>query len=89
MWKARGDTAHRCRTYAMHAAKLDDDANRTAVPKLHNHSHVQQLLLKCGISPKWLDGKQASFLSRRTRQCGNTPAFTRYAFEILGHDPDA
>jgi hypothetical protein len=40
-------------------------------------------------APGWLDGKQARFLSRRTRQYGHTPAFTRYAVELLGHDPDA
>ena len=75
---------------AMDNAGLDDDAKRTVVLKLHGHPYVQQLLLeRCGISPKWLDGKRARFLSRRTRQYGHTPAFTRYAVELLGHDPDA
>ncbi len=74
---------------AMHAAGLDDDAKRTVVFKLHDHPYVQQLLLqRCGISPRWLDGKRARFLSRRSRQYGHTPAFTRYAVELLGHDPD-
>ena len=93
MWKARtkasGDTAHRCRTYAMHAARLDDGAKRTVVLKLHGHPYVQQLLLqRCGINPRWLDGKRARFLSRRMRQYGYSPASTRHAVEILGHDPD-
>ena len=75
---------------AMDNAGLDDEAKRTVVLKLHDHPHVQQLLLqRCGISPRWLDGKRARFLSRRTREYGHTPAFTRYAVELLGHDPDA
>ena len=75
---------------AMHAARLDDDAKRTVVLKLHSHPYVQELLLqRCGISPRWLNGKRARFLSRRTRQYDHTPAFTRYAVELLGHDPDA
>ena len=38
---------------AMHNAGLDDDAKRTVVLKLHDHPHVQQLLLqRCGISPR-------------------------------------
>ena len=48
------------RADAMHAAGMDDDAKRTVVLKLHDHPHVQQLLLqRCGISPRWLDGKRA------------------------------
>ena len=75
---------------AMDNAGLDDDAKRTVVLKLHDHPYVQQLLLqRCGISPRWLDGKRARFLSRRTREYGHTPAFTRHAVELLGHDPDA
>ena len=74
---------------AMHNAGLDDDAKRTVVLKLHDHPHVQQLLLqRCDISPRWLDGKQARSLSRRMRQYGYSPAFTRQAVELLGHDPD-
>ena len=75
---------------AMHAAGMDDDAKRTVVLKLHDHPHVQQLLLqRCGISPRWLDGKRARSLSRRTRQYGYSPAFTRRVVEFMGHDPDA
>ena len=75
---------------AMDNAGLDDDAKRTVVLKLHDHPYVQQLLLeRCSISPRWLDGKRARFLSRRTREYGHTPAFTRHAVELLGHDPDA
>ena len=75
---------------AMDNAGLDDDAKRTVVLKLHDHPYVQQLLLeRCGISPRWLDGKRARFLSRRTREYGHTPAFTHHAVELLGHDPDA
>ena len=70
-------------------AGLDDDAKRTVVLKLHDHPYVQQLLLHCGISPRWLDGKRARFLSRRTREYGHSPAFTRHAVKLLGHDPDA
>ena len=63
---------------AMHNAGLDDDAKRTVVLKLHDHPHVQQLLLqRFGINPRWLDGKRARFLSRRNRQYGHSPAFTR------------
>ena len=62
---------------AMDNAGLDDDAKRTVVLKLHDRPYVQQLLLqRCGISPRWLDGKRARFLSRRTRQYGHSPAFT-------------
>ena len=64
---------------AMRNAGRDGDAKRTVVLELHGHPHVQQLPLeRCGISLKWLDGKRARFLSRRTRQYGHTPAFTRY-----------
>ena len=42
-----------------------------------------------GAAPRWLDSKRARFLSRRTRQYGHTPAFTRHAVEFAGHDPDA
>lgn len=74
---------------AMDNAGLDDAAERTVVRKLHDHPYVQQRLLQqCGISPRWLGGERARFLSRRTRQYGHTPAFTRYAVELLGHDPD-
>ena len=53
----------------LYAAGMDDDTKRTVVLKLHDHPHVQQLLIqRCGISPRWLDGKRARFLARRTRQ---------------------
>ena len=75
---------------AMDNAGLDDDAKRTVVLKLHGHPYVQQLLLqRCGIGPRWLDGKRARFLSRRMKQYGHTPAFTRHAVKLAGHDPDA
>ncbi len=54
---------------AMDNAGLDDDAKRTVVLKLHDHPHVLLLLQRCGISPRWLDGKRARFLSRQTRLC--------------------
>lgn len=72
----------------MDNAGRDDDAKRTVVLKLHSHPYIQQLLLqRCGISPRWLDDKRARFLSRRTRQYSHTPAFTRYAVELLGPRP--
>ncbi len=75
---------------AMHAAGMDDDTKRTVVLKLHGHPHVQQLLLqRCGISPRWLDGKRTRFLSRRAREYGYSPAFTRHTVAFMGHDPDA
>ena len=40
-------------------------------------------------APGGLTAKRARFLSRRTREYDHTPAFTRYAVELLGHDPDA
>ena len=71
-------------------ADMDAGAKRTVILKLHDHPHVQQLLLqRCGISPGWLDGKRARFLARRTRQYGYSPAFTRQVVEFVGHDPGA
>ena len=75
---------------AMHDAGMDDDVKRNVVLKLHEYPHVQQIFLqRCGISPRWLNGKQARSLVRRTRQYGHSPAFTRRVVEFVGHDPDA
>ena len=69
---------------------MDKDAKHTVILKLHEHPNVQQILLqRCGISPRWLNGKRARSLSRRTRQYGYAPAFTRQVVEFVGHDPDA
>lgn len=54
-------TAGRKIDEAMRAVETDDAAKRTNALKLHDHPHVQQLLLqRCGIIPRWLDGKRAS-----------------------------
>ena len=73
----------------MEVAQMDDDAKRTVILKLHSHPNVAQLLLqRCGISSRWLTGKEARTLSRRLRDYDYPPAFTRNVIEHLGHDPD-
>ena len=67
----------------------DEDAKCIVVLKLHDHPQVRLLpLQRCGISPRWIDGKRARSLSRRTRQYGYSPAFTRRVLEFVDHDPD-
>ena len=73
----------------LHNAGLDDDAKRTVLLKLHDKHEVGQLLLdRCGVSPQWLTGKRARFLSRRLREHGFAPALVRTVVEHAGHNPD-
>ena len=70
-------------------AKMDDDAKRTVILKLHSDPNVGQLLLqRCGISSRWLTGNEARTLSRRLRHYEFSPAFTRNVVAHLGNDPD-
>ena len=71
-------------------AGMDDDAKRTVILNLHEHPSVGQLLLdRCGISPRWLTGNRARFLSRRLREHQFPPAVIRTILEHIGNDPNA
>ena len=73
----------------MEAGDIDEDAKRTVILNLHSDPNVAQLLLqRCGISSRWLTGKEARTLSRRLRHYDYSPAFTRNVVEHLGNDPD-
>ena len=73
----------------LEAAKMDEDAKRTVILKLHPDPNIGQLLLqRCGISSRWLTSNEARTLSRRLRHYEFSSAFTRKVIEHLGHDPD-
>ena len=74
---------------ALHGAGLNDDAKRTVLLKLHDNREVGLLLLdRCGVSPRWLVGNRARFLSRRLREHGFSPAVVRTIVEHMGHNPN-
>ena len=73
----------------LHGAGLNDDAKRTVLLKLHDNREVGLLLLdRCGVSPRWLVGNRARFLSRRLREHGFSPAVVRTIVEHMGHNPN-
>ena len=70
-------------------AGMDDDAKRTVLLNVHDNPQVGRLLLdRCGISPRWLAGNRARFLSRRLREHGFAPALVRAVVEFADHNPD-